>query len=124
MLSVAVMIIKLLPSVLSRGSCSWVTEIDMERVSVDILGRHLGVALSSDEKTYEAFTVYGFRPAVGVVGLPELCDVVIDCAHGWIIPIRGDGGGEAVNANGQILDLVDLLHSIPNNVIEISYAGD
>ena len=66
----------------------------MAKIGVEILGRHLGVAMSSDEKTYQAFTVYAFHPAPGV-NLPELCDLVIDCAHGWVIPIRGDGAGDA-----------------------------
>src|SRR5215469_17340589 len=67
----------------------------MDKISVDILGRHLGVAMSSDPKTYEPFTVYAFQPALGVK-LPELCDLVIDCAHGCVIPIRGDSGGEFI----------------------------
>jgi hypothetical protein len=81
-------------------------------INVEILGRHLGMAMSSEEKTYHAFTVYAFQPADGV-GLPELCDLVIDCAHGWVIPIRGDGGGEVVNPTGAAIDLVDLLHAVP-----------
>jgi hypothetical protein len=90
----------------------------MEKIGVEILGRHLGVAMSSDEKTYQAFTVYAFHPAPGV-NLPELCDLVIDCAHGWVIPIRGDGAGEVAYPPGEgpdcsrVIDLVDLLHSIP-----------
>jgi hypothetical protein len=47
------------------------------------------------------------------VNLPELCDLLIDCAHGWVIPIRADGGGEAVDPTGVPIDLVDLLHAIP-----------
>ncbi|MBV8522456.1 MAG: hypothetical protein JOY71_10095 [Acetobacteraceae bacterium] len=90
----------------------------MHKISVDILGRHLGVAMSSDEKSYQAFTVYGFQP-VPDLKLPELCDLVIDCAHGWVIPIRGDGGGEFVpspadRCNGScVIDLVDLLQTLP-----------
>jgi hypothetical protein len=90
----------------------------MHKISVDILGRHLGVAMSCDEKTYQAFTVYGFQPAPDLK-LPELCDLVIDCAHGWVIPIRGEGGGEFVpfSPDGSpcscVIDLVDLLHSVP-----------
>jgi hypothetical protein len=90
----------------------------MEKISVDVLGRHLGVAMSSDAKTYEAFTVYAFQPAPGVA-LPELCDLVIDCDHGWIIPIRGDGAGEFVYPPGEspyssyAIDLVGLLHDLP-----------
>jgi hypothetical protein len=74
--------------------------------------------MSCDEKTYQAFTVYAFQPAHGV-NLPELCDLLIDCAHGWVIPIRGDGGGEAVyptdggSQGSSVIDLVDLLHSVP-----------
>ena len=83
-------------------------------INVEILGRHLGTAMSSEEKSYQAFTVYAFHPAHGVM-LPDLCDLVIDCAHGWVIPIRGDGGGEAVDPSlgGSVIDLVDLLHTIP-----------
>jgi len=90
----------------------------MAKINVEILGRHLGTAMSSEEKSYQAFTVYAFHPAHGV-RLPDLCDLVIDCAHGWVIPIRGDGGGEAVDpsaggADGvSVIDLVDLLHTIP-----------
>jgi len=90
----------------------------MANISVEILGRHLGMAMSSDEKTYQAFTVYAFHPAPGV-NLPELCDLVIDCSHGWVIPIRPDGGGEVAYPTGgglegtSIIDLVDLLHTIP-----------
>ena len=90
----------------------------MNKVSVDILGRHLGVAMSSDEKRYEAFTVYGFQPAPDLK-LPELCDLVIDCAHGWVIPIRGDGAGESIpspsdgSPSSCVIDLVDLLHGLP-----------
>jgi hypothetical protein len=87
------------------------------KISVDILGRHLGTAMACDEKTYQAFTVYAFQPAHGVP-LPELCDIVIDCGHGWVIPIRGEGAGEMVFPTGgpkgsEVIDLVDLLHSIP-----------
>jgi hypothetical protein len=85
-------------------------------INVEILGRNLGTAMSCEEKTYHAFTVYAFQPAHGVQ-LPELCDLIIDCAHGWVIPVRGDGGGEAVDPTlGQphgVIDLVDLLHTIP-----------
>jgi hypothetical protein len=90
----------------------------VEKISVDILGRHLGVAMSSDPKTYESFTVFAFQPAPGVK-LPELCDLVIDCAHGCVIPIRGDSGSEFVYPPGEgpyssyAIDLVDLLHSLP-----------
>jgi hypothetical protein len=83
-----------------------------KQINVEILGRNLGTAMSSEKKTYQAFTVYAFQPAQGV-DLPELCDLVIDCAHGWVIPIRGEGGGEAVNPTGAAIDLVDLLHAIP-----------
>jgi hypothetical protein len=89
----------------------------MDKISIDILGRHLGVAMSCDEKTYQAFTVYAFQPAPDVK-LPELCDLVIDCARGWVIPVRGDGGGEFVppvegSQGSCVFDLVDLLHSLP-----------
>jgi hypothetical protein len=90
----------------------------MNKISVDILGRHLGVAMSCDEKSYEAFTVYGFQPAPDLK-LPELCDLVIDIAHGWVIPIRGEGAGEFVpspsggSACSSVIDIVDLLHSLP-----------
>ena len=86
-------------------------------VDIEILGRNLGTAMSCEEKSYHAFTVYAFHPARGV-NLPELCDLVIDCAHGWIIPIRGDGGGELLDPTatpqaGSAIDLVELLHTIP-----------
>jgi hypothetical protein len=81
-------------------------------INVEILGRQLGTAMSSEEKTYHAYTVYAFEPAHGVK-LPGLCDLIIDCAHGWVIPIRGDGGGEAVPPTGVAIDLVDLLHAVP-----------
>ena len=72
--------------------------------------------MSCEDKTYHAFTVYAFQPAHGVK-LPELCDLIIDCAHGWAIPIRGDGGGEAIDPTPGhphgVIDLVDLLHTIP-----------
>ena len=90
----------------------------MDKISVDILGRHLGVAMSSDPKTYEPFTVYAFQPVPGLK-LPELCDLVIDCAHGCVIPIRGDSGGEFVYPpdegpyHSYAIDLVDFLHSLP-----------
>ena len=89
-------------------------------INVEILGRNLGTAMSCEEKTYHAFTVYAFQPAAGV-HLPELCDLIIDCAHGWVIPIRGDGGGEVVDPTvskpqgSSVIDLVDLLHAIPRN---------
>jgi hypothetical protein len=87
-------------------------------INVEILGRNLGTAMSCEQKTYHAFTVYAFQPAHGV-NLPELCDLIIDCAHGWVIPIRGDGGGELIAPTGDkpqagsAIDLVDLLHAIP-----------
>jgi hypothetical protein len=81
-------------------------------INVEILGRNLGTAMSSEEPTYRAFTAYAFQPAPGV-NLPELCDLVIDCAQGWVIPIRGEGGGEAVDPTGAAIDLVGLLHAIP-----------
>jgi hypothetical protein len=90
----------------------------MKKISVDILGRHLGMAMTSDAKTYEPFTVYAFEPVPGL-NLPELCDLVIDFAHGWVIPIRGDGGGEFVYPPGEgpyssyAIDLVHLLQSLP-----------
>ena len=90
----------------------------MAKINVEILGRHLGTAMSSEEKSYQAFTVYAFHPAHGV-RLPDLCDPVIVCPHGWAIPIRGDGGGEAVDpsvggSNGvSVIDLVDLVLAIP-----------
>ena len=89
-------------------------------INVEILGRNLGTAMSCEEKTYHAFTVYAFQPTPGV-HLPELCDLIIDCAHGWVIPIRGDGGGEVVDPTvgkpqgSSVIDLVDLLHAIPRN---------
>jgi hypothetical protein len=88
-----------------------------KNINVEILGRNLGTAMSCEEKTYHAFTVYAFQPAHGV-NLPELCDLIIDCAHGWVIPIRGDGGGEVVDPTiggpegGSVIDLVELLHGI------------
>lgn len=86
-------------------------------IKVEVLGRSLGVAMSCEEKSYHAFTVYAFQPGPGV-NLPELCDLVIDCAHGWVIPIRGDGGGEYRNPPcepqaASVIDLVNLLHTIP-----------
>ena len=88
-----------------------------QRIDVEVLGRNLGTAMSSEEKSYHAFTVYAFQPADGV-NLPELCDLVIDCAHGWLIPVRGDGGGELLDPNdkseaGSAVDLVDFLYTIP-----------
>ncbi len=83
-------------------------------INVEILGRNLGTAMSSEKKSYHAFTVYAFQPAQGV-DLPELCDLVIDCAHGWVIPIRADGGGEVVDPTGAAIDLVGLLHGIPRS---------
>ena len=32
-------------------------------INVEILGRNLGTAMSCEEKTYHAFTVYAFQPA-------------------------------------------------------------
>ena len=90
----------------------------MARISVDILGRHLGTAMASDEMTFQPFTVYTFEPAPGV-NLPPLCDLVVDLARGWVIPTRGDGGGEAVYPAGRgtelgtVMDLVDILHTVP-----------
>ena len=92
----------------------------MARISVEILGRHLGMAMASDEMTFQPFTVYAFEPAPGV-NLPALSDLVIDVAHGWVIPIRGEGGGEAVYPGGgeielgSVIDLVDLLHPVSRN---------
>ena len=89
----------------------------MARISVEILGRHLGTALASDEITVEPFNVYTFEPAPGV-NLPALCDLVIDLEHGWLIPTRNDGAGAAVYPDeggtdlGSIIDLVDLLHTV------------
>ena len=88
-------------------------------IDIEVLGRNLGTAMSCEEKSYHAFTVNANHPA-RVVNLPELCDLVIDCAHGWVIPIRGDGGGELVDPTsvpqaGSAIDLVDLLHTIPRN---------
>ena len=75
--------------------------------------------MSSEEKSYHAFTVYAFHPAPGV-NLPELCDLIIDCADGYIVPIRGEGGGEFLDPTGNgkpeiggAIDLVDFLHTIP-----------
>jgi hypothetical protein len=87
----------------------------VKRIDVEVLGRNLGTAMCCEEKSYHAFTIYAFQPADGV-NLPELCDLVIDCAHGWVIPIRGDGGGEFLPGKpqpGSAIDLVDLLHTIP-----------
>jgi hypothetical protein len=42
----------------------------MAKINVEILGRHLGTAMSSEEKSYQAFTVYAFHPAHGVM-LPD-----------------------------------------------------
>jgi hypothetical protein len=86
-------------------------------IDIEILGRNLGTAMSCEEKSYHAFTVYAFQPSQGV-NLPELCDLVIDCAHGWVVPVRGDGGGEVLDPSGKpeigsVVDLVDLLHTIP-----------
>jgi hypothetical protein len=88
-------------------------------IIVEVLGRNLGTAMSSEEKSYHAFTVYAFHPAPGV-NLPELCDLVIDCAHGWVIPIRGDGGGELHGPTSEpqaasAIDLVELLHTTPRS---------
>jgi hypothetical protein len=88
-------------------------------IIVEVLGRNLGSAMSCEEKSYQAFTVYAFQPGPGV-NLPELCDLVIDCAHGWVIPIRGDGGGELHEPTREpvaasAIDLVDLLHTIPRS---------
>ena len=87
----------------------------MAKITVDILGRHLGTAMSCDEKSYQPFTVYAFQPAPGV-NLPELCDLVIDCDHGWLIPVRADGAGEIVlptDGGAHIIDLVAFLHALP-----------
>ena len=88
-------------------------------IIVEVLGRNLGTAMSCEKKSYHAFTVYAFQPGPGV-NLPELCDLVIDCAHGWVIPIRGDGGGEDRGPTSEpqavpAIDLVDLLCTIPRN---------
>jgi len=34
------------------------TRENMAKINVEILGRHLGTAMSSEEKSYQAFTVY------------------------------------------------------------------
>ena len=88
-------------------------------ITVEVLGRNLGMAMSCEEKSYHAFTVYAFQPDPGV-NLPELCDLIIDCAHGWVIPIRGDVGGELRGPTSEpqvvsAIDLVDLLHTIPRS---------
>ena len=90
----------------------------MAKISVEILGRHLGIAMASDEMTFKPFTVYAFEPSPGV-NLPALCDLVIDLAHGWVIPTRGEGGGAVVYPGSggtefdAVIDLVDLLQTVP-----------
>jgi len=81
-------------------------------ITVEVLGRRLGTAMASDEKDYNGFTVYAFSPAPGV-DLPSPCDLVIDCDRGWVIPIRGEGGGEVVPSSGSPIDLMGLLSSAP-----------
>jgi hypothetical protein len=68
--------------------------------------------MASDEKNYEGFTVYAFSPAPGI-DLPSPCDLVIDCNHGWVIPIRGEGGGEVVPSPASPIDLMGLLSTAP-----------
>jgi hypothetical protein len=84
----------------------------MPGIIVEVLGRRLGTAMASDAKNYDGFTVYAFHPAAGVA-LPSPCDLMIDCNRGWVIPIRGEGGGEVVPAPGSPIDLMRLLSSIP-----------
>jgi hypothetical protein len=81
-------------------------------ITVEVLGRHLGTAMASDEKNYNGFTVYAFSPAPGV-DLPSPCDLVIDCNHGWVIPIRGEGGGEVVPSPASPIDLTRVLSGAP-----------
>jgi hypothetical protein len=84
----------------------------MAIIRVEVLGRFLGTAMASDEKNYHGFTVYAFNPAPGV-GLPSPCDLVIDCNRGWVIPIRGEGGGEVLPSAASPIDLLSLLGGIP-----------
>ena len=84
----------------------------MAIIRVEVLGRFLGTAMATDEKNYDGFTVYAFSPAPGVA-LPSPCDLVIDCNRGWVIPIRGEGGGEVLPSAASPIDLMSLLSGIP-----------
>jgi hypothetical protein len=83
----------------------------MANITVQVFGRRLGTAMAQEEN-HNGFTVYAFNPDGGV-NLPSPCDLIIDCARGWVIPIRGGGGGEVVPSPGSPMDLVSLLSSIP-----------
>ena len=87
-------------------------ESEVANITVEVLGRLLGTAMASDEKNYNGFTVYAFSPAPGV-DLPSPCDLVIDCNRGWVIPIRGEGGGEVVPSSASPIDLTGLLNDAP-----------
>jgi hypothetical protein len=80
-------------------------------IVVRVLGRRLGTAMAH-EKNDNGFTVYAFNPDTDI-DLPSPCDLVIDCNRGWVIPLRGEGGGEVVPSPASPIDLIAFLNTIP-----------